>query len=218
LKARLGAFFDDQGGLMTETCLYCGKELQKPRKLKDFCSYSNRGKHVVNALDGAEYQSGLSGSKNTKRNKALRTLQKQSRGDFTFHRINSVTYRTDRPCKRGVGWLMEVVSPGGARQRWVARVGNHASEQLPLGEAKKAAVALLRERGKTEPRDWIGELNQAAADEVDRVARQKARRQAPVEVMGGGKQLPARMELVLGFLKPHEIIGNILEADWLSDR
>jgi hypothetical protein len=81
--------------------LYCGKELQKQRKLKDFCSYSHRGKHVVNALDGAEYQSGLSGSKNTKRNKALRALQKQSRGDFTFHRINSVTYRTDRPCKRG---------------------------------------------------------------------------------------------------------------------
>jgi hypothetical protein len=125
---------------MTETCLCCGKELQKPRKLKDFCSYSHRGKHVVKAVDGAEYQSGLSGSKNTKRNKALRTLQKQSRGDFTFHRINSVTYRTDRPCKRGVGWLMEVVWPGGARQRWVARVGNRASEQFPLSEAKKAAI------------------------------------------------------------------------------
>jgi len=90
---------------MIETC---GKELQKPRKLKDFCSYSHRGKHVVKALDGAEYQSGLSGSKNTKRNKALRTLQKHSRGDFTFHRINSVTYRIDGPRKRAVGWLMEV--------------------------------------------------------------------------------------------------------------
>jgi hypothetical protein len=68
------------GGLMIETCLYCGKELQKPRKLKDFCSYAHRGKYEVKALDGAEYQSGLSGSKNTNRNKALRTLQKQSRG------------------------------------------------------------------------------------------------------------------------------------------
>jgi hypothetical protein len=138
---------------MTETCLYCGKELQKSRNLKDFCSYSHRGKHVVKALDGAEYQSGLSGSKNTKRNKALRTLQKHSRGDFTFHRINSVTYRIDGPRKRAVGWLMEVVWPGGARQRWIAGVGNRASEQLPLGEAKKVAVALLRERGKPEPRD-----------------------------------------------------------------
>ena len=161
----------------------------------------------------SEYQSGLSGSKNTKRNKALRTLQKQSRGDFTFHRINSVTYRIDRPGKRAVGWLMEVAWPGGARQRWIARAGNRASEQLPLGEAKKAAVVLLRQRGKTEPRDWIPELNQAAADEVDRVARQKARRQAPVEVMGGGKQLPGRMELVLGFLKPNEIIRNVLETE-----
>jgi len=98
----------------------------------------------------SEYQSGLSGSKNTKRNKALRTLQKQSRGDFTFHRINSVTCRIDRPGKRDVGWLMEVAWRGVARQRWVARVGNRASEQLPLGEAKKAAVTLLRERGKTE--------------------------------------------------------------------
>jgi len=169
------------------------------RQVKDFCSYAHRG--------------ALSGSKNTKHNKALRTLQKQSRGDFTFHRINSVTYRIDRPGKRAVGWLMEVAWPGGARQRWIARAGNRASEQLPLGEAKKAAVVLLRQRGKTEPQGWIPEPNQAAADEVDRVARQKARRQAPVEVMGGGKQLPGRMELVLGFLKPNEIIRNVLETE-----
>jgi len=108
---------------------------------------------------------------------------------------------------------MEVAWPGGARQRWIARVGNRASEQLPLGEAKKAAVVLLRQRGKTEPQGWIPEPNQAAADEVDRVARQKARRQAPVEVIGGGKQLPGRMELVFGFLKPHEIIRNVLETE-----
>jgi hypothetical protein len=165
------------GGLMIETCMYCGKELQKSRKLKDFCSYAHRGAHTVKALDGPEYQSGLSGSKNTKRNKALRTLQKQSRGDFTFHRINSATYQIDRPDKRAA-W------PGGARQRWIARDGNRASEQLPLGEAKKAAVVLLRERGKTEPRDWIPELNQAAANEVDRLQR----KYWPVDLLGGERR------------------------------
>ena len=138
---------------------------------------------------------------------------KAVRGDLTFHRINSVTYRIDRPGTRAVGWLMEVAWPGGARQRWIARVGNRASEQLPRGEAKKAAVVLLRQRGTTEPQDWIPELNQTAADEIDRVARQKARRQAPVEVIGGGKKLPGRMELVLGFLKPNEIIRNVLETE-----
>ena len=138
---------------------------------------------------------------------------KAVRGDLTFHRINSVTYRIDRPGTRAVGWLMEVAWPGGARQRWIARVGNRASEQLPRGEAKKAAVVLLRQRGKTEPQGWIPEPNHAAADEVDRVARQKARRQAPVEVIGGGKQLPGRMEFVFGFLKPHEIIRNVLETE-----
>jgi hypothetical protein len=31
--------------------------------------------------------------------------------------------------------------------------------------------------------------------------------------MGGGKQLPGRMELVLGFLKRNEIIRNVLETE-----
>jgi hypothetical protein len=31
---------------------FCGKELQKPRKLKDFCCYAHRGAHAVKAFDG----------------------------------------------------------------------------------------------------------------------------------------------------------------------
>jgi hypothetical protein len=49
-------------------------------------------------------------------------------------------------------------------------VGNRASEPLPLDEVKRAAVAILRKRRETEPRDWIAELNKIAAAEFDRVA------------------------------------------------
>jgi hypothetical protein len=169
----------------------------------------------------SEYQSGLSGSKNTKRNKALRTLQKQSRGDFTFHRIDSVTYRIDRPGKRAVGWLMEVAWPGGARQRWIARVGNRASERLPLSEAKKAAVALLREHGETEPRDWIAELNQAAADEVERVELDGQRKYWPVDLLGerrGTKPVEhelraAILEIEIGFIGDPAANAEPLQGD-----
>jgi hypothetical protein len=53
--------------------------------------------------------------------------------------LSRATHR--QPLKNGVGWLMEVAWPGGARQRWVARVGDRGSEPLPLEEAKKAAPA-----------------------------------------------------------------------------
>jgi hypothetical protein len=56
---------------------------------------------------------------------------------------------------------MEVV-----RQRWIAWVGNRASESVPLATAKRAAVAMLRERGKVE--EGIADLNRIAAAGVDR--------------------------------------------------
>src|SRR5262245_32035727 len=118
----------------TEKCLYCGGELQKPRKLKDFCSYAHRGAHAVKVFDGP-------GAKNTKRNRALQSLKTASRTGFSFCKINSITYRFDTPRKRGAGWLMEVACLAPLCQRWVARVGSQASEPLTLGEAKKAAVA-----------------------------------------------------------------------------
>jgi hypothetical protein len=37
-------------------CLKCGEPLPERRKLKDFCSYSYRGQHAVEALDGPKYQ------------------------------------------------------------------------------------------------------------------------------------------------------------------
>jgi hypothetical protein len=77
-------------------CLHCASPLKEPRKLKDFCSYSCRGQHSVRALDGVRHQTGLSGSKNTRKTKALRSLRKQSVGHFTFSKSNSVTIRVDR--------------------------------------------------------------------------------------------------------------------------
>ena len=37
---------------VVEKCLHCGTPLKEPRKLKGFCTYSCRGQHSVEALDG----------------------------------------------------------------------------------------------------------------------------------------------------------------------
>src|SRR5690242_9150076 len=103
-------------------CAICGKALPTPRRLKTFCSYACRGQYKAQEATG--YRSGLVRSKNTKQNKALRSLKRRSVGAITFAKINSVTIRVDRPRKNGAGWLMEVGWPGGVRQRWVARVGD----------------------------------------------------------------------------------------------
>ncbi len=73
-------------------------------------------------------------------------------------------------------------------------MGNWASEPLPLKEAKRAAVAMLRERGKVEPRDWIADLNKIAATEIDRVALAKKRKQWPRDLVGGGSH-PGSMQV-----------------------
>ena len=48
----------------------CGNPLLPGRKLEDVCSYACRGQMKVEAIHG---QTGLSGSKNIKQNKALRS-------------------------------------------------------------------------------------------------------------------------------------------------
>jgi hypothetical protein len=84
---------------------------------------------------------------------------------------------------------MEVAWPGESRQRWVARVKDRASEPLPLEEAKKAAITLLHERRRVgEPRDWIAELDQLAANEVDRAVIQRERCKWPIDLMGGNQR------------------------------
>jgi hypothetical protein len=128
-------------GGVSDACRSCGSPLKEPRKLKDFCSYSCRGQHSVKALDGPKYQGAYLGSKNTRKTKALQRLRRASIAGIAFERINSVTIRIDQPYKKAVGWLTEVAWPSETKQkRWVARVGDRASESLPLEEAKRAAA------------------------------------------------------------------------------
>jgi hypothetical protein len=148
----------------------------------------------VTALDGPGYQS-LVGSKNTRKTKALQRLRKRSVGRFIFAKINSRTYRVDAPNKKAAGWLMEIAWPGGTRQRWVARIGNQASETLSLEEAKQAATAMLCKPEKAEARDWIAELNQTAATEVDRAVIERQRRQWPLKVMGANNRQAPRIKV-----------------------
>jgi hypothetical protein len=170
----------------------CGNPLPPGRKLENFCTYACQGQ--FRALQAISGHSGLVCAKNTKQNKALQSLKRQSVGRLSFTRINSCTYRLDRPGKLGAGSLMEVASPGRARQRWTARVGNWASDPLPLNEAKRAAVAMLRERKESEPRDWIAELNKIAAAEVDRAWIIQERKQWPREVVGAASR-PGSMQI-----------------------
>jgi hypothetical protein len=166
-------------------CEHCGSPLPARRKLKDYCSYACRGR--LKALRATEMPSGLKGSKNTKQNKVLQSLKRQSRAGFSFARINSCTYRLDRQDKSSAGCLMEA-SPSGARQKWIVRVGNQASEPLTLAKAKRTAAAILRERGKGEPRDWIAELNKIAGAEVERAALAEDRKKWPTDILGGARQ------------------------------
>ena len=85
-------------------------------------------------------------------------------------------------------------SPCGAQQRWVARVGNRASEPLTLAKAKRTAEAMLRERGKGDPGDWIVELNKIAAAEVDCAGMMQERRQWPRNLAGGASR-PGSMQI-----------------------
>jgi hypothetical protein len=178
---------------VVEKCLLA--ELHsRTKETQRLLHYACRGQHSVKALDGSKYRGAYSGSKNTRRTKALQRLRKASIAGVAFERINSATIRIDQPHKKAVGWLMEVAWPAETKkQRWVACVGNHRSEPLPLEGAKTAAKSLLSTKGKAEPRDWIKELNQIATNEVDRAYWAKEKRKWPIDLMGGqrhGKKQP----------------------------
>jgi hypothetical protein len=146
-----------------EICKHCGAALPSPRRLKFFCSYAHRAAHGMAArIPGP---SGLVGSKNTKRNKALQAFKRLSRDGHAFVAVNAVTHRIDGRSKHGVGWLMQ------QQAGWVARVGNRASDPLPFEAAKHAALTMLRDRNKgIAVVDPIHALNLAAAAEVDCVS------------------------------------------------
>jgi hypothetical protein len=184
--------------------------------LKFLSSWPTKFQVKVEAIQG---QTGLSGSKNIKQNKALQSLKRRSVRAPTFAKINSCTYRMDNPKKNGAGWLMEVAPPGGAKERWIAQVGNWGSEPLPLKEAKRAAVAMLRERGKVEPRDWIAHLNKIAATEIDRVALATKRKQWPRDLVGsesrpGSMQMDAKLR---DAILDAELLAATTHAEPLSE-
>jgi len=77
------------------------------------------------------------------------------------------------------------------QHRWIACVGNHRSKPLPLDEAKEAARAFATTKSKAEPRDFIQEHNQLAANEVDRAYWAEEKRKWPLDLMGGQRQTPS---------------------------
>jgi len=180
-----------------EVCRRCGTDLPPARKLKNFCSYACRGQQ--NVLDAALYQSGLKGSKNTFKNKALQTLKRQSRGHITATRINPCTYRLDRAGKNGVGWILGVGGSSGV-QRYVARVGHQSSKPTTLAAAKREAFAILRDKKPAKPRDWIRELNQAEADAVGRAEIERQRKRWPTELLGGRGRRGPRLKIASAVL------------------
>ena len=164
----------------------CGKPLPAARRLKTFCSYACRGQ--LEAHKATADHSGLVCSKNTRQNKALQSLKRQSVGAVTFARINRITIRVDCSRKKGAAWLLDVAWPGASRQRWLVRVGDRGSEPLLLDAAKRTAGACLRERSSVRPRDWTAKLNRMAADEVDRASLQQERRRWPIDLMNGKRR------------------------------
>jgi hypothetical protein len=113
----------------------------------------------------------------------LQSLKKASREGFSFAKINSITYRLEPESGALVGLRRSAGLPLCA--------SSQASERLSFAEAKKAAVAMLDDRGKAESHDWIAELNQLAAEEVDRVERDRQRKYWPVD-------LPSLLAAALG--------------------
>ena len=179
-----------EGSVSEEVCANCGKPLPARRKLKTFCSYGCRGQKK--AQEDISHRPRVRGRKKASALSRLRALKKQSVGHITSAQVAPGTYRLDAAQKRGVGWLMEVNWPGGGPARFVARVRDWASEPLPFEQARQAASSAIKRKEKGKPRDWIAELNQVAANAVDRAAL-KAEGKAkgkdwPIDVMGGSQR------------------------------
>jgi hypothetical protein len=80
---------------------------------------------------------------------------------------------------RALGYVMEIW-PG----RWVATVRNVIGLPSSLTATKQAAIGLYRSRKSGEDGDqWIRELNQTVANEIDPAYRTKEKRKWPVDLM-----------------------------------
>jgi hypothetical protein len=80
-------------------------------------------------------------------------------------------------------------------------------------------IAMLRERGKVEPRDWIAHLNKIAATEIDRVALATKRKQWPRDLVGsesrpGSMQMDAKLR---DAILDAELLAATTHAEPLSE-
>jgi hypothetical protein len=105
------------------------------------------------------------------------------------------------------------------KQRWVACVGDHRSAPLTVDETKTAARSLLNTKVRAEPRDWIEELNQIAANEVDRAEIARQRRKWPVDLMGGkrGKLNEEERQLRQVILDTERVLTDERQRQRLSE-
>jgi hypothetical protein len=98
---------------------------------------------------------------------------------------------------------------------------------VSLDEAKRAAVAMLRERKETEHRDWIAELNAIAAAEVHRAWMMQGRKQWPRDLVGaeshpGSMQIDAKLrdailDAELLPMPPHAESGDGFRLEFYDD-
>jgi endogenous inhibitor of DNA gyrase (YacG/DUF329 family) len=120
---------------------------------------------------------------------------------------------------RALGYVMEIWSG-----RWVARVSNLISLPFSLPAAKRTAIHLYRPRKNGEAKDWIEELNQAVANEIDRAYRTREKCKWPVDLMGAHRQ-SAKPQFTVDHklrktildtervLENHGLVGEALKGD-----
>ena len=209
------------------SCQQCGAKLKlaPSGRRKRFCSYACRQaafRYEMTANKAPSYPtkgyenctSELIKTQNDflSRNEELELSRSSARSSkhLKFERQNSVTYKlTDGQqvntgggrAARVLGYVMEVL-PGG----WMTRVRNLGNDLLPFGAAKQEAIRLYRCREKRTS-DWLRELNLRTAAEIDRASLAKERRNAPIDLMGGGKRWPNPVHADLA------IIRNIIELE-----
>ena len=116
-----------------------------------------------------------------------------------------------RDCRRAAAYGRERFKSGtvGRRKRRL-----EASDKLPgtlmAGSFRKGDFSSI-ETGSYRPTDWIEELNQAAAHEIDQAYWNREKRKWPVDVMGGARHSALRLTLTVD----PKLRQTIIETEWL---
>jgi hypothetical protein len=195
-------------------CLSCAEPFQAVDRRQKYCTedcrldaknrsvyrkYPEGQNHDLSCLqpidivgsDFAEYDNSEPPSPSARSRKELRFEEyppRKSKRDrcIAYKLTDGKQINADGRVSRPLGYVTEIW-PG----RWVAKVGNVSSLTLPLSAAKNAAVELYRSKDKGESRDWIADLNRAAANEIDRAAIKRERPDRgkwPIDLVGGPRR------------------------------